>query len=218
MAEGYISLRGERSPFEGSLVPLAAACVSRSLLRPHSGDISFCHYLQSAKFIGSDACLFKKSNEKPALHFASMVGNCQPRAIGAEEHDVASSLMINAKTCFSEFSYKFLGFDAAETTRHQAGTVTKTDSTTSWTSLGADLRCFLRLAQYARIASRTIFWASSSVSPCVMQPGREGTCATYPPSSAFSNTTVNLRTLDFMCNLSVTEKLEKRKSSGELEC
>lgn len=60
-------------------------------------------------------------------------------------------------------------------------------------SFGMSLPKSRRPRRYASTASCAFSFASSTVSPCVTQPGRAGTRTTYPPSSAGSITTVNAR-------------------------
>ena len=171
--------------------------------------------LKRPEFVGRNARLLEQRGEQPALHLARMVRNDETRPAGLDQDDMASGLVVNAKAKLPELADELLGLDASQAAGHrglsrQAGTETRMDSTTSWTSLGTLSPCFFKLAQYDLMASRAMSSASSRVSPWVAQPGSDGTCAMYPPSGAFSYTTVNFKTR-VMDKLSVSDKSFKRK-------
>lgn len=151
--------------------------------------------LQGLEGFGRETGLLEQAHQETALHLAGVDGNDETDSGRVIQHRVTSGLMIDLIADAAKLADELPWLDAAET-GHQAGREIETDSTSSFPRTGNDSPRFLRLAQYARMASLTISSASSKVSPWVTQPGKEGTRAMNPPSSADSKTTVRRTVLD----------------------
>lgn len=101
--------------------------------------------------------------------------------------------------------------------RKTAHTVNSTSRIRTSVSGGTGSPSDLRLSKYSSTASRILAKASSTLSPWLAQPGKEGTKAEYPPSASFSKMTFSLPLMEAPC-LSVAGLLGRFKTAFLVIC